>query len=211
MEIDPVTLGLRNLTHTSKDGGGRQQGFLQPSSYYSKYYKKTIELREQPMWSINVSDCTEFVPNGHRTDASANARNRTYHVGHDGVLRLRWEGVSLPSQLNTTKTLNIEVEVTPSANQSGLSLRASVSLASEDNEGTGRVCLQALVLPQITAWLRSNATDNMFIPDNFGHTGNCNGMCKMNFKQDVYDTINGVTEYGFMPQGGDRTMQWYYS
>ena len=48
MEIDPQTLGLRNLTARS---GGRAQGFLKPTSYFSKHYGKTIELAEQPMWA----------------------------------------------------------------------------------------------------------------------------------------------------------------
>jgi hypothetical protein len=205
MEIDPVTLGLRNLTVRRN---GRAQGFLQPTSYFSPFYKKTIELAQQPMWTMNVSDCTSFLPQGHRFDASVAAQNTSYAVGDDGVLRLRWKDLPVPRIMNSTATIDVEVTVTPTANGTGLALRAAVTLGSSSDSGR-RVCLQSITLPQIATWFRSMQTENLFLPDNFGHTGNCSGMCKMEFKEDVYDTTNGVTEYGFMPQGGDRTMQWW--
>eukprot|EP01051_Picozoa_sp_SAG22_P021641 SAG22_NODE_4860_length_1149_cov_0.972381_2_plen_113_part_00 len=58
-------------------------------------------------------------------------------------------------------------------------------------------------------WFRSERTENAFIPDMFGHTGNCSGLCKMEFNQALYDDTNGVAEYAYMPQGGARTMQWW--
>eukprot|EP01052_Picozoa_sp_SAG31_P047815 SAG31_NODE_9734_length_1235_cov_1.590669_1_plen_348_part_10 len=188
LEIDPVTLGLRNLTARSADGR-RKQGFLQPMPYYSRYYKSTIELLETPLWKLNVSDCRAFVPNGHSMDASYDAENRSYAVGVDGVLRLRWDGVSLPMQMNSTQRLDVQVTIAPNQNKTGFSLRAAVSLAAS-SVGTpsgGKICLQTIVLPQIKAWYRSNNSENMFIPDNFGHTGNCDGMCRMDFKDNIYD------------------------
>lgn len=203
MEIDPVTLGLRNLTARR---GGRAQGFLEPAGYYSNLYKKVIELKEQPMWTMNVSDCASFVPQGHRLDASWKARNTSFTVGEDGVLRLLWEGVSLPPQMNLSNTVDVEITVTPAANATGLALRAAVTLGAGSR---GKVCLQSIVLPQIATWFRSDKTENAFIPDMFGHTGNCSGLCKMEFKQALYDDTNGVAEFAYMPQGGARTMQWW--
>ena len=160
------------------------------------------------MWAMNVSDCTAFIPQGHRLDASSPAQNTSFDIGADGVLRLQWKGVALPTEMNSSSTVDVEVTASPINSGNGLALRASVVLGP-DADDSGRVCLQSLILPQISTWFRSNHTENAFIPDMFGHTGNCNGMCKMEFKQTLYDTTNGVAEYAYMPQGGDRTMQWW--
>ena len=143
------------------------------------------------------ADCSAFLPQGHRLDASSKTLNTSYVVGDDGVLRLRWEGVALPAQMNATRTIDVEITVTPTANGSGLALRAAVTLGRSSADGgsghAGRVCVQSIMLPQLSTWFRSARTENVFIPDMFGHTGNCSGMCKMEFKEAIYDTTNGVT------------------
>eukprot|EP01047_Picozoa_sp_COSAG01_P004800 COSAG01_NODE_160_length_23692_cov_9.703599_6_plen_99_part_00 len=75
--------------------------------------------------------------------------------------------------------------------------------------GGARLCLQAFALPTLEGLpMRSPETDTMFVPDFFGHAGECccGLLCKMHMTQ----TADGMqNEYSFMPNGNSRAMQWF--
>jgi hypothetical protein len=95
-----------------------------------------------------------------------------------------------------------------------VSLRGGVALSPGSQ---GEVCLQAFALPTLEGIpMRSDATDAMFVPDFFGHSGQCSGNCKMDLPQywdGMVDPATGTKEWSFMPNGNDRSMQWlaFYS
>lgn len=75
------------------------------------------------------------------------------------------------------------------------------------------MCLQTFVLPTLNGIpMRSNETDQMFTPDFFGHVGKCGGNCKMDMLRNwdgMIDKPTGTKEYNYMPNGNDRSMQWF--
>ena len=211
MELNPETLGLRNITVQSSDGLHTQAFMLGGDSM-------PWVAVERPLWQLNVSDCStaNALPNGITVNPSA-ATNISHDLSPDGkTMYLRFGGVMLPaSLLGLTLRVTVSVSHLPDG-QAGMALHGTVGLdTSLDGRDAdeAQVCVQSLSLPTLNEIpMRSKELDTMFVPNFFGHAGECAGgiLCTMSPTKtwDGMGTGHQQHELSYMPNGNFRSMQW---
>ena len=218
LKLNAGTLDLQNITVSSADGAFTQ-GFIMDTVPSGR--------AAHTLWQLNVTDCKSALPEGTRVAAciASDCANVSHTISADGsTLSLRWDGVPLPPPFTARLDVVVTVAQLPGG-RSGVSLRGAVGLSAKNAGGFPRsrepaeqvddvdVCLQTFALPTLERiLLRSEATDAMFMPDFFGHVGECAGQCEMEMQKywdGMVDHTTGVKEYEFMPNGNSRSMQWF--
>eukprot|EP01048_Picozoa_sp_COSAG05_P010562 COSAG05_NODE_937_length_6525_cov_6.136632_8_plen_451_part_00 len=198
---------LINITACSADG--RAQGFI------------PLGAPASSLWQLNTTDCMSnfsatpakyaTFPGGVRADGSSSAQQVTRVVLSAGELLLEWNGVSLPpgGSAEPTATVNVSLNLTM-VKTGQLAMRVAV-----DRSMNG-ICIQALALPNLPLLhLRSPELDTMFLPQFFGHLGDAwggtkgpdcgGGNCDLDQARDNFFVVG---EGDWMPNGGNRNMQW---
>ena len=210
--FDADTLALKNLTVTQ---AGVRQGLMQTDDPW----QSGVGF---PLWRLNVSDCSS--PLEYSLSATTQLAANTSHAVAAGVLVLRWKGVPLPAPLDGA--IDVEVTATPRPNGKGLALRGSV--AQSQGQGTPpSVCSHAFALPSFDSmFFRDRKLEQLFVPDVFGHVGQCHGnhmQCTLSHMGGttgalspggnpawMHHTGGGISpEHMYMPNGASRNMQYY--
>ena len=162
LTLNAKTLGLQNISVGSADGAFTQGMIMNTGAIPQEY----------ALWSVNITDCKSALPEGTRVTAvtaGGDSGNTSHSVSVDGsTLTLRWEGVPLPPPFTVRLDVTVTIAQLPNG-KPGVSLRGAVGLSSGAERE--QVCLQTMALPTLDRiLLRSEATDQMFVPDFFGQS-----------------------------------------
>lgn len=184
-----ASLTLESISMLSADGASKQQ-FVQSKS---------------SLWRLTATNCTGPSLPGGVTLMPGDAASTSHTLSPEGnSLSLVWHGVanSLPLGLHGALTVTINMSVYGT----GVAMRGSVALddGNRSNNSTATICVQTLTLPTLNSIPLSD-NDTMFVPDYFGHAGECAGLCELNLHKTA---IINASEFSYMPNGNSRAMQW---